>query len=334
MLFLRKPYDQHSHSFHGEDKLSLSNPLVTGAGGFVGSHLVRRLSSHPQTKIIYAADLPNSPRLRELSKLPKVKTIELDLKDSRSSDLLPNSVSAVFALAALNGTSRFYSQPWTVLESSTLPTMLVVRKYAGIAPILYSSSSEVYANTVECGLAVVPTPEDVSLSIGDIHNPRWSYAMAKMYGEMALTSASVEWNLQGSIVRYHNVYGRDMGLDHFIPDFMERVMSGNAEVFGGTNTRSFLHIDDAVEGTILALEKASPQVPLFHLGTSEEMTIEAAARIILNIMGRSELKLKIHEAPAGSVSRRCPEISKALSVLGWSPVVTFEQGIASMLITN
>lgn len=307
---------------------------MTGAGGFVGSHLVRRLSSDSVTKTVYAVDLPNSPRLRELSKLPKVEIIELDLKDPRSSELLPNSVSAVFALAALNGTSRFYSQPWTVLESSTLPTMLVVRKYASTAPVLYSSSSEVYANTVECGLAVVPTPEDVSPSIGDIHNPRWSYAMAKMYGEMALIAAAVELSLQGSIVRYHNVYGRDMGTDHFIPDFMGRVMTGNAEIFGGTNTRSFLHIDDAIEGTILALEKASSQVPIFHLGTSDEMTIESAARKILKIMGRDDLKLKIHEAPTGSVSRRCPDISKALSVLGWSPVVSFEQGVASILIAN
>ena len=304
---------------------------MTGAGGFIGSHLVRSLSSHPKTKMVYAIDLSDSPRLHELSKLPKVKTIELDLKDPRSSDLLPNSVSAVFALAALNGTSRFYSQPWTVLESSTLPTMLVVRKYAGTAPVLYSSSSEVYANTVECGLAVIPTPEDVSPSIGDIHNPRWSYAMAKMYGEMALTAASVELNLQGSIVRYHNVYGRDMGTDHFIPDFMERVMGGKAEIFGGKNTRSFLHIDDAIEGTILALEKASLQVPVFHLGTSDEMTIESAATKILRIMGREDLELKIHEAPAGSVSRRCPDINKASSVLGWRPAVSFEQGVASML---
>ena len=139
--------------------MTLSYPLVTGAGGFVGSHLVRRLISNPLTKSIYAADLPNSPRLRELSKLPKVEIIELDLNDPQSLALLPNSVSAVFALAALNGTSRFYSQPWTVLESSTLPTMLVIRKYASLAPILYSSSSEVYANTVESGLAEIPTPE-------------------------------------------------------------------------------------------------------------------------------------------------------------------------------
>ena len=331
MRFFKKPCLTTKRFIHGEVKLSLNIPLVTGAGGFVGSHLVRRLSADPMTKLIYAVDLPNSPRLRELSNLPKVKTIELDLKDPRSSDSLPKAVTAVFALAALNGTSRFYSQPWTVLESSTLPTMQVVRKYASEAPILYSSSSEVYANTVECGLATIPTTEDVFPSIGDIHNPRWSYAMAKMYGEVALTSASVELGLQGSIVRYHNVYGGDMGMDHFIPDFIKRVLDGNAEIFGGSNTRSFLHIDDAIEGTILALGKASTEIPVFHLGTSDEMTIEMAARRILKIMSKDSLILKIHEAPTGSVSRRCPDISKALRELGWAPKVTFEQGISSIL---
>jgi UDP-glucose 4-epimerase len=316
------------------DKLSLKSPLVTGAGGFIGSHLVKRLSADPLTTVIYAVDLPKSPRLRDLSKLPKVKVLEIDLNDPKSSELLPNSATSIFALAALNGTSRFYSQPWTVLESSTLPTMLVVRKYSGRAPILYSSSSEVYANSVEFGLAEIPTSENVPLSIGDIHNVRWSYAVAKMYGEMALTAASVELNLEGSIVRYHNVYGKDMGTDHFIPDFMGRVMNGNAEIFGSTNTRSFLHIDDAIEGTILALEKASQKIPIFHLGTSDEMSIETAARKILKIMGRDDLTLKINSAPEGSVSRRCPDTSKATKVLGWRPRVAFEQGIASMLIAD
>jgi len=311
--------------------MTLTHPLVTGAGGFIGSHLVRKLSGNPDTKVIYAVDLKSNKRLAELAKLPKVRILEQDLCDPRSADLLPDQVSAVFSLAALNGTSRFYSNPWTVLEASTLPTLLIVRKYSGKAPILYTSSSEVYASSVDMGIAEVPTEEDVPLSISDVHNPRWSYALAKMHGEIALVAASKELGLHGSIVRYHNVYGPDMGGDHFIPDFVGRVIGGVAEIHGGENTRSFLHIDDALNGTILALMEASPKVPIFHLGTEDEMTIENAARRILKLMGRVDLELKVHAAPTGSVLRRCPDISKAKQVLGWRPNVSFEEGVKTVI---
>jgi nucleoside-diphosphate-sugar epimerase len=311
--------------------LSLAYPLVTGAGGFVGSHLVRKLSQNSDTKVIYAVDLDSSERLLELASLPKVQILKLDLRNPKSTALLPDLVSAVFALAALNGTSRFYTMPWTVLEASTLPTLLVIRKYSGKAPIVYSSSSEVYASSVEAGIAPVPTGENVLLSIEDIHNPRWSYAMAKMHGEAAMVAAAIELGLNGSIVRYHNVYGPDMGVDHFIPDFVGRVVLGQAEIHGGENTRSFLHINDAVTGTLLALKKASPDVPVFHLGTQDELTIENAARIILKVMDRENLQLNILPGPSGSVSRRCPDTSKAQQVLGWQPKITFEDGIKTVV---
>ncbi len=308
----------------------LDYPLVTGAGGFIGSHLVKKLNANPETKVIYAVDVKSNKRLVELAKLPKVQILEQDLCDTRSSDDLPDQVSAVFSLAALNGTSRFYSNPWRVLEASTLPTLLVIRKYSGRAPILYTSSSEVYASSVDLGIADVPTIEDVALSISDVHNPRWSYAVAKMHGEIAMVAASKELGLYGSVVRYHNVYGPDMGGDHFIPDFVGRVLEGVAEVHGGENTRSFLHIDDALTGTILALGQASPDVPIFHLGTEDEMTIENAARRILKVMDREDLELRVHSAPTGSVLRRCPEISKAKKVLGWYPRISFEDGVKTV----
>lgn len=311
--------------------MTLLSPLVTGAGGFIGSHLVRKLSANPETKSIYAVDLKSSKRLVELAKFPKVQILELDLCDPRSADLLPKEVSAVFSLAALNGTSRFYSNPWTVLEASTLPTLLIIRKYSGRAPILYTSSSEVYAGSVDMGIAAVPSDEEVALSISNVHNPRWSYAMAKMHGEMAIIAAAQELGLQGSIVRYHNVYGQDMGVDHFIPDFIGRVMRGVAEIHGGENTRSFLHIEDALRGTILALSQSSSIVPIFHLGTDDEMTIENAARRILKVMGRLDLDLVVNAAPTGSVLRRCPDISKARKVLGWYPKISFEEGIKMVM---
>lgn len=309
-------------------------PLVTGGAGFIGSNLVNKLSEMSEVIKVYCVDLPNSPRFEQLKLNPKIAIIEADLNDPKSMNLLPKDASVVFALAALNGTSRFYTQPWTVLKGSLVPTLHTIQFYSKIAPILYASSSEVYATTVESQLGQVPTSESVNPSLGDIHNPRWSYAGAKLLGEVALNSAAVEFGAIGAIVRYHNVYGPNMGLDHFIPDFIARVKIGKKEIIGGSNTRSFLHISDALDGTIAAAKVASNSIPLYHLGTSCEVTIKDAAIQILEIMDESPDDLIISPAPSGSVSRRCPDVSKALNELGWSAKISFQTGIKHYLAEN
>jgi UDP-glucose 4-epimerase len=314
--------------------IELRNPVVTGGAGFIGSNLVKRLSDLEEVETIYCLDLPNSPRFNELRVLPKVKIIESDLNEIKSLDSLPADPSVIFALAALNGTSRFYTNPWMVLKGSLLPTLNVIEKYKTSVPIVYSSSSEVYASTVEHFSGLVPTPETISPSLSNIHNPRWSYAGAKMMGEIAMNAAAVEYGLCGSIVRYHNVYGPNMGLDHFIPDFIARAKNNIREITGADNTRSFIYISDAIEGTIAAARMATTEVPIYHLGTSDELTIKDAAVKILELMGQPTEDLKILNAPEGSVARRCPDISKAKRELGWTPKVSFEAGILEYLERN
>ena len=314
--------------------IEIRNPLVTGGAGFIGSNLVKSLSDLEEVETVYCVDLPNSPRFNDLRVLPKVKIIESDLNRFESLGSLPAEPSVVFALAALNGTARFYTNPWMVLKGSFLPTLNVIEKYKSSVPIIYSSSSEVYASTVENYSGLVPTPETISPSLSNIHNPRWSYAGAKMLGEIALNAAAVEYGLRGAIVRYHNVYGPNMGLDHFVPDFISRVKNNIREISGGDNTRSFIYISDAVEGTIAAARMATSEVPIYHLGTSDEITIKEAALEILKLMGQPTDDLEVLDAPEGSVMRRCPDISKAKKELGWSPKVSFRSGILNYLESN
>jgi len=309
----------------------LSRPLVTGAGGFIGSHLANQLASLPEVEFVYVVDIPNAVRLQTFKNSPRFRVLELDLCAANAEKLLPNDVSVVFALAALNGTGRFYTQPYTVLVNSTIPTLTILAKYANHAPIVYSSSSEVYATTIKLLDWVVPTDESVPLAIENVHNPRWSYATAKLFGEIALISAAGEMGATGSIVRYHNVYGPDMGVDHFVPDFISRCQKGVIQLNGSEQTRAFMYIDDAVAGTILAARNCTNLIPIFHLGSTEELSILEAARIVLKEMGIEKQGIEILQAPEGSVMRRCADPMKAKNVLGWSANITFSEGIRRIL---
>jgi len=309
----------------------LNRPLVTGAGGFIGSHLAKKLCNLDEVEFVYVVDLPNNARMLKYANNKKFRIIECDLTDPSASRNLPEDPSVIFALAALNGTSRFYTQPNTVLINSTIPSLVVFEKYVGRIPVVYSSSSEVYASTTELFGWETPTSEDVPISISDVHNPRWSYATAKLFGEVALTSRVSEFGGSGAIVRYHNVYGPDMGVDHFVPDFIDRALHGEFRITGADQTRAFMYIDDAVTGTIAAALNSSPKVPIYHLGSNQEITILKAAQIILGQMGIQEHDIKLLKAPEGSVSRRCANTKKAELELGWSAEIDLSLGIQKYL---
>lgn len=275
---------------------------------------------------IYSVDI--SPVFHGESHISeKVIQITSNLASEAEVQRLPNKIDYVFALAAVNGTSRFYSEPFYVLYNSILPTLFVIKKYAGSARILYSSSSEVYSCAVESGLAPVPTAENVPIVFSDVSNPRWSYGSSKALGEFALHAAAREYGCVGSIVRYHNVYGPDMGENHFVPDFVERVISKDYSILGAEQTRSFIFIDDAVEATILAISKSSSDIPCYHIGTNDEISILDAGKIILDLMGIDDSNLKLLPALSGSVSRRCPDVNKLRRDFNWKPKIDFEEGL-------
>jgi nucleoside-diphosphate-sugar epimerase len=152
-----------------------------------------------------------------------------------------------------------------------------------------------------------------------------------MLGESGFINYARQGYFEAVVVRYHNVYGPNMGFRHVIPHLVERFQKNESPflIYGHDQTRAFNYIDDAVLGTVLAVEKGKNQ-NIYHIGDSDEISIETLTRFVgelLDYAGDYEY------APTfpGSVSRRCPDITKAKNDLDYSPSVKWQEGVTSTI---
>lgn len=287
--------------------------LVTGAGGFIGSHLCQYLDV--QRHHVIRAD----------------RTLGFDLSLKEDAELLPD-VDIVVHLAAFNGTKHFYERPLDVMRDNLLTTQNLIDRYAGkVERFIFSGTCESYAGAVDKFNWPVPTDESVPLVIDDVTNPRWSYGGSKIANELQVIAAQCQLNQDYTIIRYHNVYGPNQK-DHFIQEFYARAKTGDLTLNGWQNTRSFMYISDAVEITSNIIFSSSCRNQILNVGGEEELSIKSLAETILELSNiKGELILK--DAPVGSVSRRCPDITKLKRLVEYSPRVSLKEGLRRTLET-
>lgn len=313
----------------------MKHSLVTGAAGFLGFHLARALSSRQDMHVTCVDDFSRGEydeTYRALGNLDNVTCIEADLCDPSSVESLPSDLDYVYHLAALNGTQNFYERPMHVIRACTLPTLNLLDKYASVSGskprFVFAGTSEAYASTVTRFSWPVPTAEDVPLSIDDPKNPRWSYAVSKMHGEVAVNQTGRTTGLPVTVIRYHNAYGPRMGDKHVIPDFLARARNNRFELFGHADTRSFLYVDDAVRATMMVAESPDCIGETINIGSEEELTMEELGIKIMQVIERNE-KITLHPSPAGSVKRRAPDIAKLRSLTKFERRVSLEDGLSA-----
>lgn len=288
--------------------------FVTGAGGAIGFWLTKELIARGNKVTIVDRFIHKNQdtAFNEMLEMDAVTFHKVDLCNYESLNQIDCDFDYIYHLAAYNGTNNFYTSPFDVLVNSTIPTINVL-KWASKAKdkpkIIYSSSSEAYAGAVTHYSAQVPTSEDVHLVIDDPKNVRWSYGGSKLHGELACFAAFSQFDIPCTVLRYHNVYGERMGLNHVIPDFISRSLKGVYELYGSEDTRSFIHVKDAVSATIAAAESSTTNGDIVNIGSDKEIKIIDLAMIILKIMG-IDSEIKIYDSPKGSVLRRCPDITK------------------------
>jgi len=306
------------------------NLLITGSDGFIGKNFIKYLRTQPNLNIISIdKNFSNANSIETFANNTKITHLKIDLTDINAFEVLTQyEIDYVYHFAAVNGTQKFYREPWTVFFNSSLPTINLInfalKTWPKLVRFIYTSSSEVYAdiNSSESE----KTNELVPVGFRNVLNPRWSYGGAKLLGELALNSANVQHGMPFTIIRYHNVYGPDMGINHVIPDFINRGKVGIFELNGFKNVRSFIYITDAIRATFKIGNSALAINKIVHVGNEEPVTMRELAESIMkaaNWVGTIDLK----DAPEGSTNFRCPDTSLLRNIIKFDSDIDLNTGL-------
>jgi len=308
--------------------------LITGGAGFIGNHIAHKLSEEKNNQITILDNLQRGKMDDEFKRLidkENVQFIQADLTDNLFYEKLDDGYDEVYHLAAIVGVKNVEENPHKVLEINSKSVMNLLEWFveSDSKKILFSSSSEVYAWTSTFHDINIPTPEDVPLSVDDPANKRATYALSKIFGEMAIINYCRDSDKDYSIVRYHNIYGPRMGMAHVIPELIKKTLSDedNLEVFSVDNTRAFCYIKDAVRATIEVMRANSTNGEILNIGNNkEEIKIGKLAEKIIDTVGEDK-NIKPVELESDKISRRCPDISKLRKLCDYEPQYPLDEGL-------
>ena len=256
--------------------------LLLGGAGFIGLQIAKELSAREDHHVVICDNLfrttgEKDEALVSLESLPNVTVIEADLTTAEAYESLPKNIDEAYMLASIVGVDYANNVPHEIVRINTAIIFYSLEWLREVKPkkVLFTSTSECYAGTIEEFDYAIPTPEAVPLCISDIKHPRFSYAVTKMLGECGVINYAHSGYFESVVVRYHNVYGPRMGFKHVIPHVVQRFLDKETpfKLYGHDQTRSFNYIDDAVTGTIAAMEKGGNR-EIYHIGAGEEITIE------------------------------------------------------------
>jgi dTDP-glucose 4,6-dehydratase len=299
--------------------------LISGAAGFIGSHLCDRLLADGGDVVGLDNMITGSRRnIAHLEAHPRFRLVECDITQPVAVDGL---FDQVWHLASLASPKYYFACPLETLESGSTGTryMLEVARAEG-ARFLLTSTSECYGDPLE--------HPQVETYWGNV-NPvglRSCYDESKRYAEAITMAYHRVHGMSTSIARIFNTYGPRMALDdgRVVPAFIDQALRGEAlTVFGdGSHTRSFCYVTDLVDG-LVRLAASQERFPV-NLGNPEEMTVLEFGERICRLVGgssRAALPFKFEPLPSDDPKKRRPDISKARGLLGWEPRVSLEDGL-------
>jgi dTDP-glucose 4,6-dehydratase len=304
----------------------LKRALVTGAAGFVGSHLVDRLI----TEGYFVTGLDNliTGNLDNLSSARQSKNFEFENCDvSTNLPRFDQKFDLIFHAASPASPPKYFKYPIETMMVNSVGTKncLDLATSDG-ARIIYFSTSEVYGDPLEH-----PQRENYWGNVNPI-GPRSIYDEAKRFGEALVAQYVRDKKVDGGIVRIFNTYGPRLDLfdGRVVSTFVRQARNREALTVNGdgTQTRSFCYVTDLVEGIFL-MANSSEFGPI-NLGNPNEMTLNELV-IVVNNFFDYELRVEYKTALVDDPVRRKPDISLAIKELNWKPVVELKEGLQLLI---
>jgi dTDP-glucose 4,6-dehydratase len=302
--------------------------LVTGAAGFLGSHLTDRLLGEGHT--VFGVDNLSTGDLENLAHLthePRFRFEEWDICRPFSANVDPGPVDYVFNLASPASPPEYLRLAIETLRAGSVGTentLEIAAKYG--AGYLHASTSECYGDPLEH-----PQTEEYWGHVNPV-GPRSVYDEAKRFAEALVMAYHRSRGVNTHLARIFNTYGPRLHPydGRVIANFFMQALQGEPlTIYGdGSQTRSFCYVDDLIAGIIL-LSRSDEHLPV-NLGNPGEFTILECAQAVLEVTG-SKSGLSFASLPEDDPVRRCPDITKARALLGWEPRIALKEGLEKSL---
>jgi UDP-glucose 4-epimerase len=306
--------------------------LITGGGGFLGSHLADQLLAEGHE--VFALDIAKDLKVQHNLANSRFHYVKASIFDADIVERLVNKCDLVYHLAAVVGVEHYVGDPLAVLKTNVEGTIAVIKavmKYD--KKLVFSSTSEVYGRNMK-----VPWKEDDDRVLGSTRIDRWCYSTSKAVAEH-YCFAYMNLGLKPVITRYFNVYGPRLDaidVGRVITIFMGQLLRGHpvTVVGDGRQTRCFTYVADAVRATIRAGLDDAAVGQIFNIGNDREVSILELARTLCRIAGKDpETTIRfvkqedIYGPRYEDIPRRIPDISKMCGVLKCEAATPLEEGL-------
>lgn len=302
---------------------------ITGGAGFIGSHLVDYFMAREGE--VWVVDDLSTGNLKNIAphlNHPRFHFALGSVLDESLMDRVLAQCDQVYHLAAAVGVKLIMNRPVEALETNVRGTEVVLRcANRHKKKVLITSTSEVYGKAMDDN-GGTPLREEDDRVVGPTTKRRWSYACSKAFDEFLALAYYEEKKLPVVVVRLFNTVGPRQTAQYgmVIPNFVQKALLNKPIiVYGdGTQSRSFLHVADAVEALVRLMGEPKAEGQVVNVGNPQEVTIGELAQLVKEMTGsRSPIEYLPYEKAFGpgfeDMRRRCPEISKLKELTGFEP---------------